>query len=118
MPVIMGKVINVLVHEGKEGKPDRRELQILETLGRRAELVNVSDMSGSQNGSVIREGQEIQLPVSSGYYFKNQGKEVELTYTFWGYGKNRAGESDQGAANGKAKANGPDAGAGAVRASI
>lgn len=80
MPVIHGQIVNMETFPGKDGKPSRRVIQVLETLGKMAALVNVADMS---QGEEFKEGQRVELPVSPGGYVSRSGA-VEITYTYWG----------------------------------
>ncbi|MFZ2447258.1 MAG: hypothetical protein WAW37_12945 [Syntrophobacteraceae bacterium] len=89
MPVIEGTIVNMETFQGKEGKADRRVIQVLETMGKLAELVNVSDMSQEPHG--LKIGEAVRLPANDGGYVDRSGA-VVVTYTFWGF-KNGNGKS-------------------------
>lgn len=99
MPIIDGQIINMETFPGKEGKAPRKVIQVLETLGKMAVLVNVSDMSQGDHG--FKQGQKVQIPVNDGGYVDKFTGAVQITYTFFGF-KNGNG-------NGKAASQGESA---------
>ncbi|MFZ2447463.1 MAG: hypothetical protein WAW37_13995 [Syntrophobacteraceae bacterium] len=102
MPVIEGTIVNMETFAGKEGKADRRVIQVLETMGKLAELVNVSDMSQEPHG--LKIGEAVRLPANDGGYVDRSGA-VVVTYTFWGFknGNGNGKGSSAPASNGPGK---------------